>query len=169
VEEGVEEYPVTGFDPGGEPVVRRTATGRLWLCVQFVPPSWAPDDERTGPVGLGSWSDFDERLARAIGVPVVWEDREWFRIDQPREDTVHAIRQFLLAERDRLDPTPAEVRTLDDTLRRWAAGEAALSEEEVALKKARLRQIAPRSYFRIFPEELSQAGRTRWCDVERPC
>ncbi len=104
MEEGVEEYPLTGFDPSGEPMVRRTATGRLWLCVQFVPPLWFPEEEWTGPVGLGPWADFDKRLADAIGVPVVWEDREWFRIDQPRPDTVQAIQRFLLAERRRLDP-----------------------------------------------------------------
>jgi hypothetical protein len=104
VEEGIEEYPLSGFDPAGEPVVRRTAAGRLWLCMQLVPPSWVPDEKRTGRDGLGAWADFDRQLARAIRVPVVWEDREWFRIDQPREDTVALIHQFLLRERQWRDP-----------------------------------------------------------------
>jgi hypothetical protein len=156
VEEGVEEYPLIGFDPSGEPMVRRTATGRLWLCVQFVPPLWVPEQERTGQVGLGAWADFDKRLADAIGVPVVWEDREWFRIDHPREDTVQAIHRFLLAERARLDPTPPEVWQLADELRRCAAGEVMLAAEEVAAKKARLRQLSLREFFRTFPEELGR-------------
>jgi hypothetical protein len=104
MEEGVEEIMLPGFDPAGEPMVRKTATGRLWLCIEFIPPRWVPDEERTGPVGLGTWDDFDQRLAQAISVPVVWEDREWFCIDHPRDDTIQAIHRFLLAERRRLDP-----------------------------------------------------------------
>ena len=156
MEDGVEEYPLAGFDPSGEPMVRRTATGRLWLCVQFVPPLWVPDKERTGPNSLGGWADFDKRLAQAIGVPVVWEDREWFRIDHPREDTVQAIHQFLVAERARLDPTPPEVWQLADELQRWVAGEVALDAGEVAAKKTRLRKLSPREFFRNFPDELGQ-------------
>lgn len=97
--------------------------------------------------------------AIALGVPVVWEDREWFRIDRPLEDTVQAIHRFLLAERERLDPTPPEVKLLDSELRRWAAGEAPLSAEELAEKKARLRRLSPRLFFHLFPEELNQAAR----------
>src|SRR5262245_4080314 len=104
MEEGVEEYPLTGFDPQGEPVVRRTATGRLWLCLQFVPPSWVPDDQRTGSAGLGVWADLGRKLACAARVPVLWEDREWFRIDRPRGDTVTLVHQFLLRERQWRDP-----------------------------------------------------------------
>lgn len=104
MEEGVEEYPLTGFDPEGEPVVRHTATGRLWLCVEFVPPSWASDDQRTGSVGLGVWADLGRKLACATGLPVVWEDREWFRIDEPNAGTVAAIHRLLLRERQWRDP-----------------------------------------------------------------
>jgi len=46
-----------------------------------MPPSWAEDD-CSAPDHLGSWADFDKRLEQAIGVPVVWEDREWFRMFQ---------------------------------------------------------------------------------------
>jgi hypothetical protein len=113
MEDAIEEIELTGFDPEGEPVVRRTATGRLWLCVQFVPPSWAEEIDPSDRVGLGPWHDFDKRLQRAIGVPVVWEDREWFRIDQPKPDTVEAIRAFLLDLR-RDDPNPARGRRFSD-------------------------------------------------------
>ncbi|MFO0823699.1 MAG: hypothetical protein U0792_11380 [Gemmataceae bacterium] len=135
MEEDIEEYPLTGFDPSGEPMVRRTASGRLWLCVQFIPPTWVPDEEQTGRYGLGVWDDFDKRLASALGVAVVWEDREWFRIDQPREDTVQAIHRFLLAERARLDRTTAEAEKLEETLRNWLAGTTTLTEAEVEQKK----------------------------------
>jgi hypothetical protein len=100
MEEAVETIKLSGFDPRGEPSIRRTAEGRLWLCIQLMPPSWAPDEERDD---LGRWADFDKQMARAIGVPVVWEDREWFRIDRPRKDTVEAIQRFLRDIRRRYD------------------------------------------------------------------
>jgi len=107
MEEAVEEFALEGFDPDGEPHIRKTSTGRLWLCIEFLPPSWA-DHDRSGPNGLGSWADFDKRLEEAIGVPVKWEDREWFRIDRPREDTVSAIQQFLIGVRRESDPDVTE-------------------------------------------------------------
>jgi hypothetical protein len=100
MEEAVEKIKLSGFDPASEPSIRRTAEGRLWLCINLMPPSWAPDEER---LELGRWEDFDRQMERAIGVPVVWEDREWFRIDEPREDTVAAIQRFLLDVRRRYD------------------------------------------------------------------
>src|SRR5262249_39565948 len=102
MEEAVKEYQLEWFDPDGETSIRWTAAGRFWLHIQFIPPSWAEDDS-SGPNQLGSWDDFDKRLEQAIGVPVVWEDREWFRIDRPRKDTVSAIQSFLLSLRPKLD------------------------------------------------------------------
>jgi hypothetical protein len=100
MEKAVETIKLAGFDPNGEPEIRRTAEGRLWLCIQFMPPLWAPEEEREE---LGRWEDFDKQMEQAIGVPVVWEDREWFRIDQPQTDTVEAIERFLLDIRRRYD------------------------------------------------------------------
>jgi len=102
MEQATEIYQLAGFDSEGEPSIRRTAAGRMWLCIEFIPPSWAEDD-CSGPAGLGSWADFDKRLAMAIDVPVVWEDREWFRIDSPRPDTVSAVQSFLIALRKKAD------------------------------------------------------------------
>ena len=34
-------------------------------------------------------------FARAVGVPVEWEDRETFRIVRPAPDTVERVRSFL--------------------------------------------------------------------------
>ncbi|WP_435011180.1 hypothetical protein P12x_002480 [Tundrisphaera lichenicola] len=102
MEDGVEEYLLEGFDPMGEPHIRRTAEGRLWLGFNFMPPSWADEADCPGPGG--PWADFDDQLTQHLGVPVVWEDREWFRIDSPKDDTVSAIAQFLVEVRQRLDP-----------------------------------------------------------------
>lgn len=91
MEDAVEVIPITGFDPEGEPELRRTAAGRLWLGLQLFPPSWAEDDAADDE----PWADFDRRLERAVGTPVVWEDREWFRIDQPTADTPAMVQGFL--------------------------------------------------------------------------
>jgi len=80
--------PLSGFDPEGEPEVRLLADGSLSVVFNFMPPSWAEDNP-------DSFDDFDRQLARAVGVPVAWEDREVFRIDRPAEDTVERLRQFL--------------------------------------------------------------------------
>jgi hypothetical protein len=91
MDEPVDVIRLDGFDPEGEPEIRRSAGGGLWLVFNFMPPSWADEE---GP-GLGRWAGFDRELERAVGTPVVWEDREVFRIDRPRGDMVGAIRRFL--------------------------------------------------------------------------
>ncbi len=111
MEEAVETIKLSGFDPAGEPEIRRTAEGRLWLCIQFMPPSWVPEEER---LELGRWQDFDAWMRTALGVRVVWEDREWFRIDRPERDTVHLIERFLRGIRERYDTTRVRSSTEPD-------------------------------------------------------
>jgi hypothetical protein len=104
MDDPVDVLPLSGFDPDGDPEIRRMADGRLWLVFNFMPPSWMPEEEY---VDIGRCQNFDQQLEQAIGVPVVWEDREAFRIDQPREDTISAISKFLAAFRqlhDRAGP-----------------------------------------------------------------
>jgi hypothetical protein len=82
--------PLTGFDPDGEPEIREMGDGSLCLVFNFMPPSWADDDP-------DRFDDFDKQLAKAVGLPVKWEDREFFRIDKPAKDTVERIRRFIAA------------------------------------------------------------------------
>jgi hypothetical protein len=77
------------FDPEGEPEIRKMRDGSLYLVFNFMPPSWADDNP-------DAFDDFDEQLAAATGQAVSWEDREFFRIDRPGDDTVDRIRQFLV-------------------------------------------------------------------------
>jgi hypothetical protein len=88
MDEPVEVIPLTGFDPEGEPEIRVMADGSLYFVFNFIPPSWAEDAPER-------FDDFDRQLARAVGVPVEWEDREFFRIARPAPDTVERIRAFL--------------------------------------------------------------------------
>src|SRR5262245_50510673 len=92
MDEPVEVIPLPGFDPDGDPEIRRMADGSLRLVFNFTPPSWVPEKEYAD---LGRCRDFDRQLRQAIGVPVAWEDRECFRIEQPQADTVAAVSKFL--------------------------------------------------------------------------
>jgi hypothetical protein len=62
----------------------------LYVVFNFMPPSWAEDDP-------DPFDDFDQQLTQVAGVAVLWEDREFFRIDQPGNDTVERITRFLQA------------------------------------------------------------------------
>ena len=88
MDEPVEVIPLAGFDPAGEPEVRRMADGSLYVVFNFKPPSWAEG-------APGRFDDFDRQLAAAAGVPVEWEDREFFRVARPAPDTVERVRAFL--------------------------------------------------------------------------
>jgi hypothetical protein len=81
---------LTGFDPEGEPEIREMSDGSMYLVFNFMPPSWAEDDP-------DPFDDFDKQLSKAIGLPVEWEDREFFRIVRPAADTVQRIKRFLAA------------------------------------------------------------------------
>ncbi len=91
----VETIRLSGFDAASEPVIRRFTDGSLQVVLGFMPPSFVKDEG--GWVDLGRYWKFDEEMARAIGTAVVWEDRELFSIEHPREDTVERLREFLAA------------------------------------------------------------------------
>ena len=77
------------LDPDGEPEIRVMPDGSLYVVFNFMPPSWAEDDP-------DPFDDFDQQLSNAIGQPVDREDREFFRIKSPANDTVERIRSFLV-------------------------------------------------------------------------
>ena len=85
-----------GFDPEGEPVIRVMGGGGLLIVFNFMPPSFVPEAQ-----GLGPFADFDKQLERAAGVPVVWDDREVFVIQQPKPDTIERVRKFIEAYRSK--------------------------------------------------------------------
>ena len=90
MDEVVQTIKLKGFDPKGEPVIRVMGDGSLYVVFNFMPPSFVPEDQDLGP-----FADFDKQLERAAGVPVVWDDREVFVIQQPKPDTVERIRKFI--------------------------------------------------------------------------
>jgi hypothetical protein len=87
------EIKLTGFDPEGEPLIRVMGDGGLHVVFEFMPPSYMPDEELDDE--LGPFADFDKQMERAIGAPVVWDDREVFVISRPKPDTVERVRKFI--------------------------------------------------------------------------
>lgn len=96
VDEVKQTIKLKGFDPDGEPVIRVMTDGSLLIVFNFMPPSFAPEGQ-----GLGQFADFDKQLERAAGVPVVWDDREVFVIQQPKPDTVERVRTFIEGYRNK--------------------------------------------------------------------
>jgi hypothetical protein len=89
VDEPIETITLEGFDPEGEPEIRIMDNGSLELVFNFMPPSWAEENPE-------AFDDFDAQLSEALDLEVLWEDRELFLIEEPGEDTVERIRQFLV-------------------------------------------------------------------------
>jgi hypothetical protein len=87
---------VAGFDPASEPSIHVMSDGSLEVWFEFMPPSDVPDEERDD---LGRFAQFDQEMAQATGVPVVWEDREFFRIGAPASDTLERVQAFIAGYR----------------------------------------------------------------------
>lgn len=94
----VKTIPVSGFDPDGEPEIRVMSDGALMVVFEFMPPSYAEDEEE-------KFADFEKQLQLAIGVPVSREDREFFLIRNPQDDTSEKIKSFLESYRKKTEPT----------------------------------------------------------------
>jgi hypothetical protein len=93
VDEPIETITLEGFDSEGEPEIRIMDNGSLELVFNFMPPTWAEENPE-------AFDDFDVQLSEALDLEVLWEDRELFLIEEPAEDTVERIKQFLEHYRD---------------------------------------------------------------------
>lgn len=87
----VKTIAVAGFDPEGEPEIHVMSNGSLLVVFDLMPPSYIDP----GDSDLGAFKGFDKEMERAIGVPVIWEDREVLLIRKPRADTAEKVKGFL--------------------------------------------------------------------------
>ncbi len=78
-----------GFDPAGEPEIRLLHDGTLYVVFNFMPPSFCDKNN------LGGFDNFDRQLEEAVGVPVVWEDRELLCIAKSEPDTIARLQRFI--------------------------------------------------------------------------
>lgn len=94
--EVVETIALHGFEqaPTNDPEVRRMSDGSLFVVFNCMPPCFTADDA-DGPPVLGKYSQFDREMQEAVGVDVNWEDREFFRIRNPKPDTMSRLQDFV--------------------------------------------------------------------------
>jgi len=102
----VKTIEIPGFDPEGEPEIHVMQNGDLNIVFCFMPPSDFPEGD-----GMGVYEGFDRQMADAIGLPVVWEDRERFLIQSPNIDTIIRLRDFIAVFREKEKATQGS-RTL---------------------------------------------------------
>jgi hypothetical protein len=94
----VRTIALPGFDSQGDPEIRVLADGTLYVVFNFMPPSDFEERDDMGP-----YQDFDAQMSAAAGVPVTWEDREFFRVDSPRSDTIDRLAVFISGYRSRFN------------------------------------------------------------------
>lgn len=92
----VEEITVTGFDPDGEPVIKKWSDGSLWIHFQAMPPFFSEENGTEA-----EFANFESKIQDALGLPVRRDDREVFVIVQPNPDTVAKAKEWLEAYRKR--------------------------------------------------------------------
>jgi Lon protease-like protein len=91
--EFTQSMTLAGFDGAGEPQVRLSNDGGVWLVFGAMPPSWYQPTEAGG--ALGPCTDLDRLLERATGSPVFWDSLKLLQIDKPQAETVARIERFL--------------------------------------------------------------------------
>ena len=92
----IEEVSVSGFDPDGEPVIKKWSDGSMWIHFAAMPPFFAEDYGTEA-----DFENFDTEIQEAIGVPVRRDDREVFVIMNPKQDTAGVAKAWLESYRDK--------------------------------------------------------------------
>jgi hypothetical protein len=93
----IQEFPIgdqydvagiSGFDFGNEPEIRIYPEGHLMVVFEFMPPmAWEMDGNDEEAFGV--------EMSSAIGVDVIEEDRGFFLVTHPAQDTVERISDFV--------------------------------------------------------------------------
>jgi hypothetical protein len=86
----VEEIAVSGFDPEGEPVIRKMSDGSVSIHFEAMPPFFAEDEGTEA-----EFENFEAKMQKALGVPVRRDDRELFVIPDPKSDTAAKAKTWL--------------------------------------------------------------------------
>jgi hypothetical protein len=86
----IEEISVNGFDPDGEPVIKKWSDGSLWIHFEAMPPFFAEDDGTEQ-----DFENFETRIQEALGVAVQRDVREVFVIKKPNPDTAEKAKTWL--------------------------------------------------------------------------
>jgi hypothetical protein len=84
--------PIPGFDRPAEPVLRELKDGSLLLIFNCLPPLAVDDDPARA--GRFDMARFGDQLQEALGIPVLWDDRDVFVIPRPKMTTEPRLRKF---------------------------------------------------------------------------
>jgi hypothetical protein len=90
----LEEIAISGFDPEGEPVIKKWSDGSLWIHFQAMPPFFSEDNGTEA-----EFANFESKIRQALGVAVRRDDREVFVITNPNPDTAAKAKEWLEAFR----------------------------------------------------------------------
>lgn len=82
---------VEGFDCDGEPEIKQYGDGKIEVIFNFMPPSNGNPDLSEDPV----FDEFETVMEQQLGVPVERDDREFFVIHKPNENTANDLKNFL--------------------------------------------------------------------------
>ena len=82
---------IKGFDSDGEPEIRKEEDGSLTIAFNFMPPLNGDEEGNDDEI----FDRFDEVLSDFLAVKIDWEDREFFIIKKPKDDTTEKIKDFL--------------------------------------------------------------------------
>ena len=91
----IEQISVSGFDPDGEPVIKKWSDGSIWIHFEAMPPFFAEDDGTAA-----DFENFEVKIRQALGVLVRRDDREVFVIVNPEPDTADDAKAWLEAYRE---------------------------------------------------------------------
>ncbi|MEW4491082.1 hypothetical protein AB1L42_23600 [Thalassoglobus sp. JC818] len=90
----IEEIAVAGFDPDGEPVIKKWSDGTISIQFEAMPPFFA-EDEGTEE----EFENFESKIQESLGVDVRRDDRELFVIEKPNPDTAEKAKAWLESHR----------------------------------------------------------------------
>jgi hypothetical protein len=86
------QLQVVGFDADGEPVIHVLADGTIRIVFEAMPPFFAEDGGTEA-----DFAAFDAVISKAIGLPVLRDDREVFLVRNAPAGTAERIKQWLEA------------------------------------------------------------------------
>ena len=87
-DEEKEILKLKGFDSENEPEIRIMKDGSIYAVFNFMPPE---EFKMTN----SDFENFGREMQAAVGVEVIWEDREFFLIPKPDEDTPGKLKDFI--------------------------------------------------------------------------
>ena len=82
---------INGFDSDGEPEITVQEDGSIELVFSFMPPLNGKEEQGNSEY----WDTFEDVLSKELAIEVIRDDREVFLIQNPNNDTINKLTNFL--------------------------------------------------------------------------